>query len=147
MINLNRKQKLFADNYLQSLNAYESAINAGYSKNYAKAQSYKMLDNVGIKNYIEDRIQQLEDDQIAKINEILQYLTSVMRGEAEEEVVVIESTGDYQSKARKITKQVCAKDRIKAAELLGRRYKLFTDRIELEGSTVVQIIDDIGSEE
>ena len=72
----------------------------------------------------------LEEKGIAKAEEILKYLTSAMRGEIEEEVVVTENTGDFMSEARVIKKELSAKDRIKAAELLGKRYRLFTDKVE-----------------
>lgn len=140
---LTPKQKAFADYYIETGNATESAIRAGYSKNYANAQSYKLLENVGIKNYIEERIKEIEDKRIAKAEEVLEYLTRVIRGEETEQVVVTESIGDFMSEARVINKELSAKDRIKAAELLGKRYRLFTEKVELEGSIPVQIVDDI----
>lgn len=140
---LTPKQKAFADYYIETGNATESAIRAGYSKNYANAQSYKLLENVGVKNYIEERIKEIEDKRIAKAEEVLEYLTRVIRGEETEQVVVTESIGDFMSEARVINKELSAKDRIKAAELLGKRYRLFTEKVELEGSIPVQIVDDI----
>ena len=140
---LTPKQKAFADYYIETGNATESAIRAGYSKNYANAQSYKLLENVGIKNYIEERIKEIEDKRIAKAEEVLEYLTRVIRGEETEQVVVTESVGDFMSEARVVNKELSAKDRIKAAELLGKRYRLFTEKVELEGSIPVQIVDDI----
>lgn len=74
---------------------------------------------------------------------MLQHLTAAMRGEIDEEVVVVENIGDYQSRARVVNKQISAKDRIKAAELLGKRYALFTDKVNIDGNVGVQIIDDI----
>lgn len=61
---------------------------------------------------------------------MLQYLTRVLRGEETEQVVVIESTGDFMSEARLIDKELSAKDKLKAAELLGKRYRLFVDKVE-----------------
>ena len=127
---LTPKQKAFADYYIETGNATESAIRAGYSKNYANAQSYKLLENVGVKNYIEERIKEIEDKRIAKAEEVLEYLTRVIRGEETEQVVVTENVGDFMSEARVIKKELSAKDRIKAAELLGKRYRLFVDKIE-----------------
>jgi phage terminase small subunit len=129
---LTPKQKAFADYYIETGNATESAIRAGYSKNYANAQSYKLLENVGIKNYIEERVKQLEDERIAKADEVLKYLTSAMRGEINEEVVVVEGEGEGCSSARIVKKEISAKDRIKAAELLGKRYRLFIDKVEAD---------------
>jgi phage terminase small subunit len=142
-VKLTLKQKAFADYYIQFGNATEAAIKAGYSENYANAQSYKMLENVGIKNYIDERLKEIEDSRIADAKEVMQRLTHAARGELEEEVVVVEGTGDGCSDARIVNKKIGAKEQIKALELLGKRYKLFTDRLEIEGSLGVQIFDDI----
>ena len=79
-----------------------------------------------------------ESELIADQNEVLRYLTAVMRGEETEEVVVVEGSGDGFSSARGVEKGIGAKDRIKAAELLGKRYSLFTDKVDLDGA--VQVI-------
>lgn len=140
---LTLKQKAFADYYIETGNAYQSAKKAGYSENYAKGNVVKLLENVSVKSYIDEQLKKIEDIRIAKAEEILIHLTQVMRGEIKEEVVVTEGTGEGCSDARIMEKQVSAKDRIKAAELLGKRYRLFTEKVELEGSVPVQIIDDI----
>ena len=126
MSRLNDKQKAFADYYIESLNAYESAIRAGYSESYAKSQSYKLLDNVGIKNYIDERMASKDEYRIASQDEILQILTDIARGITEEEVVQFSQLGEELRTTRKPT----IKDRMKASELLGKRYKLFTDKVE-----------------
>lgn len=137
-IRLNEKQKAFCEYYLESLNAYESAIKAGYSENYAKAQSYKMLEKVGIKSYIDKKLKELEDERIAKADEVLKHLTSIMRGEITEETPILIGEGMQQL----VPKEVNIKDRIKAAELLGRRYALFTDKQDVD-IKVPKIIFDI----
>ena len=141
MSKLNNKQKAFADYYIESLNAYESAIRAGYSESYAKSQSYKLLDNVGIKNYIDERMASKDDYRIASQDEILQILTDIARGITEEEVVSFNPMGDE----LRTTKRPSIRDRMKATELLGKRYKLFTDKVDVEASVGVTIIDDIGT--
>ncbi|ACQ53139.1 terminase small subunit [Clostridium botulinum] len=140
---LTPKQKAFADYYIQTGNATEAAIKAGYSKKTARFIGNENLTKLYIKNYIDERMKQLEDERIAKANEVLQYLTRVIRGQETEEVVVTENIGDFMSEAKTIKKEIGAKDRIKAAELLGKRYRLFTDKVEIEGSVPVQIVDDI----
>ncbi|EQB4336195.1 terminase small subunit [Clostridium botulinum] len=140
---LTPKQKAFADYYIQTGNATEAAIKAGYSKKTARFIGNENLTKPYIKNYIDERMKQLEDERIAKANEVLQYLTRVIRGQETEEVVVTENIGDFMSEAKTIKKEIGAKDRIKAAELLGKRYRLFTDKVEIEGSVPVQIVDDI----
>ena len=67
-------------------------------------------------------------------------LTASMRGEIKEEVIVVEGEGDGFSSARVVKKQIGLKDRIKAAELLGKRHRLFTDKVEVEGTVPVMIV-------
>lgn len=129
---LTPKQKAFADYYIELGNATEAAIKAGYSKKTAKQIGTENLSKPYIKNYIDERMKLLEDERIAKADEVLKYLTRVMRGEETEEVVVTENIGDFMSEARTIEKDIGAKDRIKAAELLGKRYRLFVDKVENE---------------
>lgn len=134
---LTEKQKRFCDEYLIDLNATQAAIRAGYSKKTAFTIANENLKKPYIKGYIDERLKQLEDKRIAKADEVLKYLTSVMRNEVKEEVVVVESKGDGYSSARTIKKDMSAKDRNKAAELLGKRYRLFTDRIEADVNQTV----------
>lgn len=135
MEKLTLKQQRFADEYIISGNIYQSLIHAGYSKNYAKSDGCKILDNPRIKAYIDERLKELEDKAIAKQEEVLQYLTSVMRGEHEEEVLY--GVGEGVQSTRHI--EVGAKDRIKAAELLGKRYRLFTDKVELDADVDMEL--------
>lgn len=134
---LTEKQKRFCDEYLIDLNATQAAIRAGYSKKTAFIIANENLKKPYIKGYIDERLKQLEDKRIAKADEVLKYLTSVMRNEIKEEVVVVEGKGDGCSSARTIEKDMSAKDRNKAAELLGKRYRLFTDRIEADVNQTV----------
>ena len=134
---LTDKQKRFCDEYLIDLNATQAAIRAGYSKKTAFTIANENLKKPYIKGYIDERLKQLEDKRIAKADEVLKYLTSVMRNEVKEEVVVVEGKGDGCSSARTIKKDMSAKDRNKAAELLGKRYRLFTDRIEADVNQTV----------
>ena len=129
---LNARQKAFCEFYVASGNATEAAIKAGYSYNYANAQIYKMLGNVGIKNYIDELMKKTQNDRIATAEEVLNYLTSVMKGEGQEEVVA--NTGNVVYTSPSI------KDRIKAAELLGKRYALWTDKTKIEGTLPVVIV-------
>lgn len=128
MAQLTLKQKKFADEYIISGNAMKSAVEAGYSEKYAKSQSHKLLENVGIKSYIDERLAQLESDKIADQQEVLKYLSAVMRGEMTEQT--LKSIGESGQVITEI--DVGAKDRIKAAELLGKRYRLWTDKSEVE---------------
>lgn len=117
---LTDKQRKFADEYIKNGNAMQSAIKAGYSTTYAKSLSHKILENIGVKNYINDRLKELDSEKIATQEEVLKYLTSVMRGECDEETLIGRGSG-YQE----ITKiAVSAKDRLKAADLLNKVYQV-----------------------
>lgn len=84
MDKLTPKQKAFADNYIKNGgNAEKAALDAGYSKNYAKAQSYKMLDNVGISTYIAERQEEIEKQNghdIMTLTEIQERRSRIGKG-------------------------------------------------------------------
>ena len=146
-MNLTDKQKAFCDYYLETLNATEAAIKAGYSKKTARKIGSENLTKPDIKNYIDKRLKELEDARIAKVDEVMKFLTSSLRGEVEEEVVSTMSTMEGETKPVIIKKQISARDRIKAAELIGRRYQLFTDKVNVDANIGVTIIDDLGVED
>ena len=139
MEKLTLKQQRFADEYIISGNAEEAAIIAGYSKKYARGNAYKLVAKSGIKSYIDKRLKELDDKQIAKQEEVLKYLTSVVRGESRSAVVVVEGEGDGVSSARLIDKPPDEKEKLKAAELLGKRYRLFTDKVELDADVYMEL--------
>lgn len=124
---LTPKQKAFVDYYIELGNATEAAIRAGYNKKTARQIGSMNLTKVDIKQYIEERLAKIEDARIAKGEEVLQYLTKVMRGEEKDQFGLDPSL----------------QDRTKAAELLGKRYRLFTEKVEVKGVQQVQIVDDI----
>lgn len=95
------------------------------------------MSNVEVKKYIDDKLKEIQSNRIAKAEEVLEYLTKVIRDEEREEVVVTVNTGDFQSEVRKVDKKLSAKDKIKAAELLGKRYRLFTEKVEANVDQVV----------
>lgn len=134
---LTPKQKAFADYYIQLGNATEAAIKAGYSKRTSKETGYENLTKPHIKSYIDKRLEEIESERIADAKEVMEYLTSAMRGEITEEVVVTENIGDFMSEAKTMRKEIGAKERNKAAELLGKRYRLFTDKIENDTNVTV----------
>ena len=140
MTKLTEKQKRFADYYIETANVTEAAIKAGYSKKTARVIGQENLLKPAIKNYIDKKLEEMSSQRIASANEVMELLTSAARGELEEEVVVVENIGDYCSEAKVIKKQIGAKDRLKAAELLGKRYRLFTDKLEVKGMVPVMIV-------
>lgn len=141
------KQKAFADYYIELGNATEAYIKAGYKaskRDIAEVEGCKLLRNPKVKAYLKEREKQIESDRIAKAEEVLAFLSASLRGEVLEEVVSTESI-EGMIKPVILKKQLSAKDRIKAAELLGKRYALFTEKVDLEGNVGVTIIDDIGT--
>jgi phage terminase small subunit len=144
MAKLTAKQKRFCDEYLIDLNATQAAIRAGYSNKYANTNASKLLQITTIKEYIDARMAEKESELIADQDEVLRYLTSVLRGESQSTELVVEGTGEGCSEARTILKEPSEKDRLKAAELLGKRYGLYTDKIELDADTELNINIDYG---
>lgn len=146
MAKLTDKQLIFATEYLKDLNAtraYKKAYPKVKKDGAARANGSKLLTNANVKEYIDNQLKKIEDEAIADATEVMKYLTAVMRNEVTEEVVVVEAEGDGCSSARTVKKDISAKDRNKAAELLGKRYKLFVEKVELEGVQQVKIVDDI----
>ena len=141
------KQRRFCDEYLIDLNATQAAIRAGYSKKTAYSIGEENLKKPELKKYIDSRMAEKESELIADQDEVLKYLTAVMRGKTQAEVVVVESVGDFRSEARTMQKAPDEKERLKAAELLGKRYGLYTDRIEQEIDMDLKITVDYGDEE
>ena len=137
---LTEKQKRFADYYIETGNITEAAVKAGYSKKTARVIGQENLLKPAIKGYIDEKLEAMQDERTASAKEVLEFLTKSMRGEIKEEVVVVEGTGDGTSEARMIKKQIGLRDRIKSAELLGKRYRLFTDKVEVEGAVPVVIV-------
>lgn len=130
-IGLNQRQKLFADEYLISGVAHSAALKAGYSENYAKTRSHKLLENDRIKAYIEERLKELEKKKIAKQDEVMQVFTSILRQELTEEVVELNSmTGQFV----KTEKPPSIAEVIKAGSELMKRYLTAkqSEKLELE---------------
>ena len=142
---LNMRQALFVDHYIQTGNATESARKAGYSERSAMVLGCELLKNTKIQKAIDARLKQLESERIAKDKEVLEYITAVMRGETTEEVVVNVGTGKGFTQPEKVTAKVAAKERLKAAEMLAKVKGMFVTRqeVELSGTMPVVIRDDI----
>ncbi|MFC4355320.1 terminase small subunit [Chryseomicrobium palamuruense] len=144
---LTGKQKRFCDEYLIDCNGTQAAIRAGYSPKTANVIASSNLTKVNIKAYIEQRMKEIEDEQIADAKEVMKYLTSVLRGESEAEIVVVEGDGDGMSSARRITKAPDEREKLKAAELIGKRYGIFTEKVNVEGAIPVIIHNDLEDDE
>ena len=128
---LTQKQQRFVDEYIISGNATQAAIKAGYSKKYANTNANKLLQNTTIKAAIDKRNEEIKSEKTADMTEVMEYLTSVMRGEQNESVAT--AKGIYNDVP------VGAKDRIKAAELIGKRHGAWTDKKEINGNLDIEI--------
>lgn len=163
MAEMTAKQKRFCDEYLIDLNATQAAIRAGYSKKTARAIGNENLTKPDIQEYIEKRMAEKEKELIADQDEVMKYLTAVMRREHKESIVVTlqnktekwvadEDTGKL--KKQTITEESPAvveipaklSDANKAAELLGKAYGIYTDKIEADMDLELNISVDYGDE-
>ncbi len=136
---MNAKQRKFCDEYLIDLNATQAAIRAGYSEKTARQVGQRLLTYVDISAYINEQLERIHNERTADAQEVIEYLTSVMRGEHTEQALQL--VGDGVQEICDI--EVSAKDRLKAAELIGKRYGIFTDKTDL---TVAQPIVVSGGE-
>lgn len=146
-LKLTLKQQRFADEYIISGNATQAALKAGYAERSAYRTGADNLKKPQVKAYIDERLAELESAKIAKQDEVLRYLTGVMRAESVSETVVVEGTGKGFSKARVMDKHPEEQERLKAAELLGKRYGLFRDRIEADVDMDLNINIDYGPDD
>lgn len=127
---LTEKQRRFVDYYVETGNASEAARRAGYAEKAAYRTGSENLRKPQVKAAINARLKELEDKRIAKADEVMQFLTSTLRGEIKEERIVVEGTGDGRSDARIIKVQVSARDRLEAAKSLLKRYPMELDTKE-----------------
>ncbi|WP_214797692.1 terminase small subunit [Exiguobacterium sp. s5] len=137
---MNERQKRFCDEYLVDLNATQAAIRAGYSEKYAGQNADKLLKNTKIKDYIDARLKSKERSLIASQDEVLQALTRILAGDERGTALVGVGMGAQEVSQVPPTNA----EKIRAAEILGKYHKLFTDRSEVEVKGSVQFHDDIG---
>ena len=117
-IKLKPKELIFAEEWLKTTNATLSAIKAGYSERTAYSAGSRLLKKVDVKQYIDERLAEMKENSIADTDEVMQFLSSTMRGDIPDQFGL----------------DPALNDRIKAAELIGKRYKLFTDKQEISGT-------------
>ena len=122
---LNPRQIIFVQEYMKTNNMTQSAISAGYMPKGAYAQASRLLKDVRVQNYIEAIRERLDDAKIADIQEVMEYLTSVMRGEKKDQFDL----------------DPALSERTKAASELAKRLDVRAKNINVE--CAVNIIDDI----
>ena len=149
---LTDKQKKFIEEYLVDMNgtrAYRVAYPSVKKNETAAALASRLLTNDKVKKAIEPILASMSSDRMATATEVMEYLTSVMRGDSSAEIVVVEGLGDGCSEARRFKKAPDEKERLRAAELLGKRFGLFKDKVEVSGleaeqSKLDNLIDQLG---
>lgn len=122
---LTDKQLLFATEYIKTANATQAALKAGYSENSARQQGSRLLSNANVSQYIQSHMEKKNKSTIATADEVLEYLTKVMNGEEKDAFGLDTSIAD----------------RTKAAELLGKRHMLFTEKVKLDAEIEIDISD------
>ena len=133
---LTDQQKKFIEEYLIDMNgtrAYRVAYPSVKKNETAAALASRLLTKAKVKKAIEPILENMSSDRMATATEVMEYLTSVMRGDSTAEVVVVEGLGDGCSEARRFKKAPDEKERLRAAELLGKRFGLFKDKVEVSG--------------
>lgn len=140
---MNNRQKIFVTEYLIDFNATQAAIRAGYSEKTARSQGQRLLTNVDIKNAIKEEREKIQNKNIATAKDVEEFLSQAMNGQIDEEVLMVVGAGDGVGGVARERKELSAKDRIKAAELLGKRHALFTDRQEIDATVRTDKLDSI----
>ena len=136
---MTERQKRFVDFYIKTGNASEAARLAGYSAKNADVDGAKLLGISSISREIEKRLKELEDERTADLKETLEYMTSVMRGEKEEIVVVTVGTGKGFSKSEKVKVPINTRDRLKAAEMLAKIHGAFKTEVQVTSAIPIVI--------
>lgn len=137
---MTERQKRFCDEYLIDLNATQAAIRAGYSERSASSIGERILRNDDVRSYISEQLERIHNENTADAKEVMEYLTAVMRGKSVSHVLAFVGDGCQEV----VEKPPDEKERLKAAELLGKRYGLFTDRVDLDADTELKITIDYG---
>lgn len=132
---MTEKQKIFADEYIIDLNAtraYKAAYPSVKKDNVASAAASRMLGNVKVKAYIDEQLEKLKSERVADQQEVLEFLTSVMRGEVTEPLLILDGEGTQRMAMAKPS----VSTRKSAAVDLGKRYGLFVDKQEITQRTI-----------
>lgn len=147
---MTEKQKRFCEEYLIDCNAtraYKTVYKNVKSDVVAATNGGRLLRNAEVQKYIAEQMEEIHNEKTADAQEVIEYLTSVLRGESTAQEIVVEGTGDGCSEARTMEKSPSEKERLKAAELLGKRYALFTDKVETDVDMDLNITIDYGEDD
>ena len=135
------RQERFCQEFAKTGNATLSAICAGYSEKTANEQGSRLLTNVSVQERIRELQGEIKNQNIMDAREMQEMLTSIIRQESQEEVIVVEGCGDGISEAVTKTKTPSQSDRIKAIQLLARMQGVLDS-----GNTVNVVVPVFGGE-
>lgn len=135
------RQERFCQEFAKTGNATLSAMNAGYSEKTANEQGARLLANVSVQERIRELQGEIKNQNIMDAREMQEHLTSIIRQESQEEVIVVEGCGDGVSEAVTKTKTPSQSDRIKAIQLLARMQGVLDS-----GNTVNVVVPVFGGE-
>jgi len=144
---MNKRQERFVLEWLRDMNATKAAIRAGYSERTAYSIGQRLLKNVEIQTAIKEFHEQRQRESVATVLDVEEFLSETMRGEHKEEVVTSVGEGKGVFHNEIVRKQVSMKDRIRAAELLGKRFGMFDANQVEDVHDEVVIINDAPEED
>lgn len=147
---LSVKQEKFCLEYAKSGNQRQAYLLAGYnvkSEETADANASRLLRNAKVKERLAELAEEAKNASIADIVEMQQTLTSIIRKQMTEEVIVVESVGDYMTEARKMDKEPSIKDIINAITTLGKMQGAFVEKVQQEVDMDLNITVDYGDNE
>ena len=144
---MNKRQERFVLEWLRDMNATKAAIRAGYSERTAYSIGQRLLKNVEIQTAIKEFHEQRQRESVATVLDVEEFLSETMRGEHKEEVVTSVGEGKGVFHNEIVRKQVSMKDRIRAAELLGKRFGMFAANQVEDVHDEVVIINDAPEED
>ena len=107
---MNARQQKFADEFLKTGNASQSAVAAGYSPGAAGGQGFRLLKNAQVRDYIGARLGEMSHSTIADAQEVMQFLSGVMRGEVKDQFGLEASLQDRLTAARELLRRLDAAD-------------------------------------
>ena len=137
-------QKKFCAEYVKCMgNAAQACRNAGYSEKYADRQAYYLKQDPAVREYIDGICRATEAADIADADEILKYLTGVLRGIHESTELAVIGIGKGRTEIKAIKRPPTEKEMLKAAETLCRTKGLFKNDGPVNAGILVQIVDDI----
>lgn len=147
-MSLNPRQLAFADEYIITGNATQSAIKAGYSEKYANTNASKLLQNTTIKSYIEQKVKEIQVNKHLSMEEALAITASIAKGEPQRFEVIKRDPFTNEVIEREISEYSAGfKERNQALEHFYKINAAFVDKQKVEVTEVPTFIDDIGSED